>query len=229
MNKMKMIFLSLCFAFLCLQTQGFSSVHENQEPNTCPLHYGHDQLPGHFQGFSDNFSSEIVGKIAESDPAIDHALHYEDHLLAKNKKSKLVYYLYIQDFLDSMIAIPTSNVSVNSSTLDSSYLAGRAPIYKQGGQKFGVCSASFLCMQNQDGIFSDIANYLVVDNGLIVSWLTPSTLANLELDSIIHGMVTECIVTASTKVGFNPFYGKKFNMVVSADNDRIYFELKRIK
>lgn len=145
--------------------------------------------------------------------------------LVKKKKKQLVYYLYVQDFIQSMISIPTSNATDPSSTIDSKYLAGRAPIYKRGDKKFGICSASFLCMKNQYGIFSDISNYLVVDNGLIVSWLTPSTLANLELDSIIHGMVTECIVTASTKVGFNPFYGQQFNMIVSADNQKIYFKL----
>lgn len=141
------------------------------------------------------------------------------------QKNNLVYYLYIQDFISSLISIPTSNVSATSSTIASQYFAGRAPIYNSSNQKFGVCSASFLCMQNQDGIFTDISNYLTVDNGLIVSWFTPSTLANLELDSIIHGMVTECIVTATTKVGFNPFYGMSFNMVVSSDSQKIYFEL----
>jgi hypothetical protein len=165
----KLIFWSLCLAFLCLQGMSFA-----------------------------------------------HKAH---------QKRQLVYYLYIQDFLNSMIVIPTSPVNVNSSTIGSKYFAGIAPIYKAGDVKFGVCSASFLCMQNQHGIFTDISNYLMVDNGLIVSWLTPSTLVNLELDSIIHGMVTECIVTASTKVGFNPFYGMQFNMVVSADSQRIYFNL----
>ncbi len=188
LNK-KMIFLSLCFAFLCLHTTGFSldAPQKNQEVSTKQL------------------------------------LRHQSH--SKKKKKQLVYYLYIQDFINSMISIPTSNVSENSSTIDSSYLAGRAPIYKKGDKKFGICSASFLCMQNQEGVFTDIANYLTVDNGLIVSWLTPSTLVNLELDSIIHGMVTECIVTASTKVGFNPFYGQQFNMVVSSDDQKIYFEL----
>lgn len=150
------------------------------------------------------------------------------HKGIKCQKNKLVYYLYVQDFIASFISIPTSNVSANSSTISSQYLAGRAPIYNSSNQKFGVCSASFLCMQNQDGIFTDISNYLTVDNGLIVSWFTPSTLVNLELDSIIHGMVTECIVTATTKVGFNPFYGMSFNMVVSSDSQKIYFELTPI-
>jgi hypothetical protein len=83
-------------------------------------------------------------------------------------------------------------------------------------------------MQNADGIFTDISNYLSIDNGLIISWFTPTTLINLELDSIIHSMVTECIVEASTKIGFNPFYGKKFNMIVSSDDGKIYFKLSKI-
>lgn len=144
------------------------------------------------------------------------------------KHKKLSYYLYIDDFIKSFIEIPTSNVSVDSSTISSKYLAGRAPIYDKQNEKVGTCSASFLCMQNADGIYTDISNYLSVDNGLIISWFTPTTLVNLELDSILHSMITECIVRASTKIGFNPFYGKKFNMKVSSDNEKIYFKLTKI-
>lgn len=147
----------------------------------------------------------------------------------KNKKHRTqTYYLLISDFIDSFIEIPTSNVLVDSSTISSRYLAGLAPIYNSKNEKFGTCSASFLCIQNADSIFTDISNYLSVDNGLIVSWFTPTTLINLELDSIVHSMVTECLVVASTKIGFNPFYGKKFNMVVSSDDQKIYFKLTRI-
>jgi hypothetical protein len=145
------------------------------------------------------------------------------------RHKKLSYYLYIDDFIKSFIAIPTSNVAVDSSTISSQYLAGRASIYNKYNQKVGTCSASFLCMQNENGIYTDISNYLSVDNGLIISWFTPTKLINLELDSILHSMVTECIVIASTKIGVNPFYGKKFNMIVSADDKKIYFKLSSIK
>jgi hypothetical protein len=140
----------------------------------------------------------------------------------------LSYYLYIEDFINSFIEIPTSNISEESSTISSRYLAGRAVLYNERGEKVGTCSASFLCMQNENGIYTDISNYLSVDNGLIVTWFTPTTLINLEVDSILHSMVTECIVVASTKVGFNPFYGKTFNMIVSSDDQRIYFKLSEI-
>lgn len=152
----------------------------------------------------------------------------EKSMLKCKKHTKLSYYLYISDFIQSFIEIPTSNVSGDSTTISSKYLAGRAPLYNKHGEKVGTCSASFLCMQNADGIFTDISNYLSVDNGLIVTWFTPTTLINLELDSIVHSMVTECIVLASTKVGFNPFYGKTFNMVVSSDDEKIYFKLTKI-
>lgn len=143
------------------------------------------------------------------------------------KHKKLSYYLYTEDFINSLIEIPTSNVSGDSSTIASKYLAGRASIYNLCGEKVGTCSASFLCMQTVNGIYTDISNYLSVDNGLVISWFTPTTLINLELDSIIHSMVTECIVVASTKIGFNPFYGKKFNMIVSSDDEKIYFKLSK--
>lgn len=148
--------------------------------------------------------------------------------LKKISKKELIYYLYTEDFIESFIEIPTSNVLIDSSTISSTYLAGRAPLYNLIGEKVGTCSASFLCMQSADGIFTDISNYLSVNNGLIISWFTPSTLINLELDTIVNSMVTECIVRASTKVGFNPFYGKKFNMVVSSTGTRIYFRLTKI-
>ena len=147
---------------------------------------------------------------------------------ASQKHKKLSYYLYVEDFINSFIKIKTFNVADDSSTVSSKYLAGRASIYNTHGEKVGTCSASFLCMQNENGIYTDISNYLSVDNGLIVSWFTPTTLINLELDSILHSMVTECIVIASTKIGFNPFYGKMFNMIVSSDNEKIYFKLSEI-
>jgi hypothetical protein len=143
-------------------------------------------------------------------------------------REKMCYYLNVSDFVKSFIEIPTSNVSSKSTTLSSKYLAGRATVYNKRNHKVGICSASFLCMQNETGIFTDIANYLSIDNGLIITWFTPTTLINLELDSIVNGMVTECIVIASTKVGVNPCYGEKFNMIVSSDNGRIYFKLTKI-
>lgn len=150
-------------------------------------------------------------------------------IMKKCKKHQmLLYYLYVEDFIDSFIEIPTTNVSGDSTTISSRYLAGRAPLYNGRDEKVGTCSASFLCMQNADGIYTDISNYISVDSGLVVTWFTPTTLINLELDSIVHSMVTECIVLASTKVGFNPFYGEKFNMVVSSDGGKIYFKLVQI-
>lgn len=137
------------------------------------------------------------------------------------------YYLYISDFAVSFIEIPTSNVDVMSPTISSKYLAGRATIYNENNERAGTCSASFLCMQNADGIYTDISNFISADNGLIVTWFTPTTLINLELDSIINGMVTECMVVASTKVGVNPFYGQTYNLIVSSDGEKIHFQFIR--
>ena len=172
--------------------------------------------------------------IENENVVINQNINRENNLVEKSRKKsyrkhrKLSYYLLVEDFINSFIEIPTSNVLVDSSTISSTYLAGRASVYNLQDEKVGICSASFLCMQNADGIFTDIANYLSIDNGLIVTWFTPTTLINLELDTIVHSMVTECIVVASTKVGFNPFYGQKFNMIVSSDDSKIYFKLSRI-
>ena len=150
------------------------------------------------------------------------------HPLHGAEPKTITYYLNVADFANSFIEIPTSNVSVDSSTIASSYLAGRAPIYNANNVKVGTCSASFLSMQNDDGIFTDISNYLTADNGLIVTWFTPTTLINLELDSLIHSMVTECTVVVTTKVGFAPLFGQTFDLVVSSDGGRIYFQFTRI-
>lgn len=157
---------------------------------------------------------------------INLATNRDEEICKKHKE--LSYYLFVEEFIESFIAIPTSNVAVDSSTISSKYLAGRASIYNVRDKNVGTCSASFLCMQNETGIYTDISNYLSVDTGLVISWFTPTTLINLELDSIIHSMVTECIVEASTKIGFNPFYGKKFNMIVSSDDEKIYFKLTQL-
>lgn len=149
-------------------------------------------------------------------------------MIESQKPKKLSYYLLTEDFIKSFIKIPTSNVLVHSTTKSSKYLAGRAPVYNRHNEKVGTCSASFLCIKNEAGIYTDIANFLSVDNGLVVTWFTPTTLINLELDTIIHSMVTECLVVASTKVGFNPFYGKTFNMIVSSDQSKIYFNLSEL-
>ncbi len=142
----------------------------------------------------------------------------------------LTYYLFIEDFANSFIEIPTSNVSGSSTTTASSFLAGGASLYDVNDTKVGTCSASFLSMQTADRIFTDISNYISIDdNGLIVTWFSPVNLINLELDSLIHSMVTECIVVASTKVGFAPFYGQTFNLIVSSDDEKIYFEFSMIR
>lgn len=140
----------------------------------------------------------------------------------------LVYYLYISDFIQSFCQIPISRVSDSSLTIDASYYAGRASVYNnENNLKVGTCSASFLNMQNADGIYTDISNYFSVDSGLVVSWFTPTTLINLEVDSMVNSMVTECMVTASTKITVNPFYGQTFNLIVSSSGGKIYFSFTR--
>ena len=145
----------------------------------------------------------------------------------------MTYFLNVTDFINSIIEIPSRpirNPHIHNTTTDSKYFAGIANIYVPGDDQHSVgrCSASFLCFKNNDRFYTDISNYISVNNGLIVSWLTPTTLINLELDSIINGMVTECIVVASTKIGPNPFYGETFNLVVSSDGQQIQFEFTNI-
>jgi hypothetical protein len=149
------------------------------------------------------------------------------------------FFLKVGAFIQSLVQIPAAPVNFNrfnpgsrldNTTTATQYLAGIADMYFRdefSGQPVGPvgrCSASFLCFQvpsapnspnpHQPRFYTDIANYISLDNGLIVSWFTPTALADLGLDSLIHGMVTECIVVASTKIGANPFYGETFNLKV---------------
>jgi hypothetical protein len=152
----------------------------------------------------------------------------------------MTYFLNVTDFINSLIEIPTKpirNPHIHNTTLDSKYLAGIANIYIPGDDQnsVGHCSASFLCFKNKlparpPRFFTDISNYISVDNGLIVSWFTPTTLIDLELDSVINSMVTECIVVAATQIlpNPNPFYGETFNLVVSSDGQQIQFQFTQI-
>jgi len=146
----------------------------------------------------------------------------------------MTYFLNVTDFINSLIEIPAKPIrghGIHNTTTDSKYLAGIANIYMPDNQNsVGRCSASFLCFKNDQRFYTDISNYISVDNGLIVSWFTPTTLINLELDSIINSMVTECIVVAATKIGPNPFYGETFNLVVSSQmsGQQIQFDFTNI-
>jgi hypothetical protein len=150
-----------------------------------------------------------------------------------SNEEPMTYFLKVTDFIESLIEIPAHpirNPHIHNTTTDSKYLAGIANIYVPSDDRHSVgrCSASFLCYKNDQRFYTDISNYISVDNGLIVSWFTPTTLINLELDSIINSMVTECIVVAATKIGPNPFYGETFNLVVSSDGQQIQFEFTNI-
>ena len=151
----------------------------------------------------------------------------------------MTYFLKVTDFIHSLIEIPATPIKfkpppphIVNSTTDSKYFAGIANIYIPGDDQnsVGRCSASFLCFKNDERFYTDISNFISVDNGLIVSWFTPTTLINLALDSIINSMVTECIVVAATQIlpNPNPFFGETFNLVVSSDGLHIQFEFTQI-
>ena len=154
-------------------------------------------------------------------------------LPATTNGEPLTYFLKTTDFINSLIEIPTKlvrNPHVHNTTLDSKYLAGIANIYIPGDDQHSVgrCSASFLSYKTAQGFYTDISNYISVDNGLIISWLTPTTLIDLALDSHVNAMVTEAIVVAATKIGVNPFFGETFDLVVSSDGQQVQFQFTQI-
>lgn len=153
-------------------------------------------------------------------------------LPATTNGEPMTYFLKVREFIEGLIEIPATPIPPHfpnpphNRTTASKYFAGIANIYTPGNSQrsVGRCSASFLCYKNNHRFYTDISNYLSADNGLIVSWFTPTTLINLEVDTIVNdGMVTECIVVAATKIGPNPFYGETFNLAVSSDGQQIQF------
>lgn len=139
----------------------------------------------------------------------------------------LSYYLKVSDFLKNSIVIPSNNLNFNKN-LSSLYFTGVSNIYDSfTNEEKGNCSASFICI-NPGVVNLQIANYLYTYDGLIITWFTPTTLPNLIIDELIFGMVTECTVEVTTKVGISKYYGKKFSMIVSQNNGLIYFNLTEI-
>jgi len=145
----------------------------------------------------------------------------------KKEEKTITYYMYMEDFSKSLIEIPSSVVFGDSTTLTSAYLAGRAYIYNsENDTKVGSYSATFLCIQNNEGlILMDVTNTLFDPNGIIATWFTPKTLADLEVDTIIKSIATtECRVTVNNKVGAFPFFGQTFNLSVLNGDDTISFK-----
>jgi hypothetical protein len=134
------------------------------------------------------------------------------------------YHLNVADLIGSLVQIPMSNVSGDSTTFASTDLAGTAPIYNANNTQAGTFSANFIVLQTADGISETIASSLSTTDGLVVSWSTPTTAPNLELDSIVNSLVSEHIVTADTKVGSSTFFGKTSDLTISSDSNKIYLQ-----
>jgi hypothetical protein len=163
---------------------------------------------------------------------------------AEADPAKQEYFLNVGEFIQSLVEIPVAPVKFNpppnnphsiNTTTSTKYLAGIANIYDPSDssvppKRVGRCSASFLCYRNGHEIYTDISNFISVDNGLIVSWFTPTTLKDLLADTAVRAMVTECLVEASTKIGVNPFYGDTFNLKVSSDKneDQVHFKFVKL-
>lgn len=140
----------------------------------------------------------------------------------------LSYYMKVSEFASNTIIIPTQNLN-NFSTNQSVYSSGVTNIYDTVTQEtVGNYSGAYICIDNGNSIQGQITNYLYTNDGLIISWVFGSTFANLIIDQLIFGIVGEYIIDVTTKIGTSKYYGKKFNMEVSANNGNIYFNLVEI-
>ena len=140
----------------------------------------------------------------------------------------MTYFLKVREFIAGLIEIPAMPITTHLllllvflifilvRLLQNIWQESQIFIWQAIIAALVVVRHLFLCYKNNHRFYTDISNYLSVDNGLIVSWFTPTTLVNLEVDSIINGMVTQCIVVAATMIGPNPFYRETFNLCVSS-------------
>jgi hypothetical protein len=136
------------------------------------------------------------------------------------------YYLDVEEFVNNLVEIP---VIYATGAPPSASIAARAPLYKVGSTiPIGTCSASFLCLNDGENVFVDISNFINIENGLIVSWFTPTTIQALDLDQIIFAMVTQAIVRVSTKIGSpnnspNNFFSRTYSLTVTTNGPKIFF------
>jgi len=148
--------------------------------------------------------------------------------------TNVTYYLNIADLAASFVEIPTSNVSIESPTIASSYLAGAAFIYNVNNVKVGTYTATFLSMQTEAGITTSVTNNLsaadetvLIKDRLMVAWSTLTAPINLESDSILNSIVAEYRVMATTSVGLASSLGTRYDLIVSSDSEKIYFNFLR--
>jgi hypothetical protein len=133
------------------------------------------------------------------------------------------YHVSAADLTNSLVEIPTSNISQNSSTISSTYLAGATPVMNSKNVAVGTFSVTYLSLQSADGITTEIESHLSTANGLVVDWDTQASPSNLQLDSVVGSMSTQSVVSVSTKVGSSVYYGHTFTLVVSQSGDVIDF------
>jgi hypothetical protein len=132
------------------------------------------------------------------------------------------YYLNVEEFINNLVEIP---VIYSTGASPSASIAARAPLYKVGSTNpIGTCSASFLCLNDGENVFVDISNFINIENGMIVSWFTPTTVQALELNQIIYAMITQAIVRVTTKTGSpNNFFSRTYSLTVTTNGPKIFF------
>jgi hypothetical protein len=174
------------------------------------------------QSRADEIAKQISKQISQIDANTQASLVNTANL--NQEFPTLTYYLLTEDFIKNIIKVESAPLNPNNEITDSLYIYGNTKLYNEDDISVGICSASFMCSKNAKFSYTDITNYISLDNGLIVSWLTPSFVVNLEVDNIINGLVTECIVKCTTKIGDSSFfYGKTANLKVSTSRGKIVF------
>jgi hypothetical protein len=141
-----------------------------------------------------------------------------------NNKYKRKYYLNIDDFAKNTNFANLSPID-NTSTTTSKFYGGFCPVFNKHNKQVGTISASFLCFVNNQTNYVDISNFLSLKNGLILSWFA-STNIDLIVSELALGLVGTSLCVANCKVGnANPYYGKMFNVAVSANKDKTKIKL----
>ena len=138
------------------------------------------------------------------------------------------YHVRKSTFEKSFVQVPTSNVSGNSSTISSQYLVGTAPIYDAANHRVGTYSATFVTLQNANGISTDSTSYFSAGAGLVATWSTPKKVKNLTLTAITGSVASKgTLISIATKVASSKYFGDSFDLVITSSGGNLYFAFDR--
>jgi hypothetical protein len=137
------------------------------------------------------------------------------------------YLIKSDELILSLVQLPTSNVDGSSTTIASTYLYGRSNLYDLDSVKVGTYSATFIALQDSNGIYVDISNSLVTDGGVVFNWQTTEPIANLELSTIVDAIKSDRSLTIDSSISSTVYFGQRYDLSFSGTGSDIVFNIHR--